>query len=64
MLVLASIEIVWLQQLLTEVGFPCTSKPILWCDNVSAGALEANLVFHVRTKHIEIDVHFIRDFVL
>ena len=32
--------------------------------NVSAGHLAANPIFHARTKHIEIDVHFIRDKVL
>lgn len=48
-------EIVWIQSSL---------KPILWCDNLSANALAANPVFHARTKHIEIDVHFVQDQVL
>lgn len=33
----------------------------MWCDNTSAGHLASNVVFHNRTKHIEIDVHFIRE---
>ena len=32
-----------------------------YCDNVSAAYLLMNLVQHQRTKHIEIDLHFIRD---
>lgn len=35
--------------------------PILWCDNLEAVYLTANPLFHVRTKHIEVDYHFIRE---
>ena len=40
------------------------TAPILWCDNLSALALASNPVFHARTKHIEVDYHFIREKVL
>lgn len=33
----------------------------VWCDNKSAIALAEKPIFHRRTKHIEIDVHFVRD---
>ncbi|KAI0519586.1 hypothetical protein KFK09_007037 [Dendrobium nobile] len=56
----AACDIIWLQRLLTEFGIH-TSPTKLFCDNVSALALAVNPVFHARTKHIEIDCHFIRD---
>lgn len=60
----ASAKIIWIQQLVTEIGCLSLAKPILWCDNISASALAINPVFHARTKHIKIDVHFVRDHVL
>ena len=35
--------------------------PIIWCDNTGAKDLSANPVFHSSTKHIEVDIHFIRE---
>ena len=57
---LAATEILWLQSLFTELGVPkLATVPIVWCDNVGASSLASNLVFHARTKHIEVDVYFI-----
>ena len=57
-------EIIWIQCVLQELCLSPSSPPLLWCDNKSAAHLVANPVFHARTKHIEMDLHFIRDHVL
>ena len=38
--------------------------PVLWCDNVFSIALSANPVFHSRSKHIEVDLHYVSEKVL
>jgi len=47
--------------LLKELHISLTSPPTIWCDNSGALALASNPVFHARTKHIEVDFHFIRE---
>ena len=54
-------ETCWLRQLLEELHAPIASATIVCYDNVSAVYMTANLVHHRRTKHIEIDIHFVRD---
>uniref|UniRef100_A0A2N9F1H2 Reverse transcriptase Ty1/copia-type domain-containing protein n=1 Tax=Fagus sylvatica TaxID=28930 RepID=A0A2N9F1H2_FAGSY len=46
-----------------QLGIFSSTLPLLWCDNIGATYLAANPLFHARTKHIEIDVHFVRDLV-
>ncbi|PKI60653.1 hypothetical protein CRG98_018954 [Punica granatum] len=56
----ATAEILWLQSLLKELGISQHHPPTLWCDNISAIYLTVNPIFHARTKHIEIDYHFLK----
>jgi hypothetical protein len=46
--------------LLNELGILHPQVASLWCDNLRAIYLFANPVFHTRTKHIEVDYHFVR----
>ena len=56
-------EVVWLQKLLVGL-FKKPLKPnIIHCDNQSYSKISANLLFHNRSKHIEIPYHYIRDMV-
>jgi hypothetical protein len=63
-LAIASAELCWMRTLLKDLGIFLSHTPILWCDNVSALAIASNPVFHARTKHIEVDFHFVRERVL
>jgi hypothetical protein len=54
-------ETCWLRQLLQELHAPISSATIVFCDNASAVYMTANPVHHRRTKHIEIDIHFVRE---
>ncbi|GKD20434.1 uncharacterized mitochondrial protein-like protein, partial [Tanacetum coccineum] len=54
-------EISWLTCLLKDLHIkPSTPVPI-FCDNASTIALASNPIHHARTKHIEIDCHFVRN---
>ncbi|KAM6582045.1 hypothetical protein CsatB_009047 [Cannabis sativa] len=57
-------EITWLQSLLTELRISLSTPPTVWCDNLSTVMLAANPILHARTKHIEIDLYFVRDKVM
>ena len=53
-------ETCWLRNLLLELHTPLTRSSLVYCDNVSAVYLSGNPVQHQRTKHIEMDIHFVR----
>ena len=49
---------------MSELGFPQTQPITVYCDNKAAIHISENPVFHERTKHIEIDCHFVREKIL
>jgi histone deacetylase 1/2 len=57
----ATAELIWVEALLRELGVKLQQKPCLWCDNLGATYLSVNPVFHARTRHTEIDFHFVRE---
>ncbi|RVW17806.1 Retrovirus-related Pol polyprotein from transposon RE1 [Vitis vinifera] len=58
---LTTCELIWLKHLLRELRFGKDEQMKLICDNQAALHIASNPVFHERTKHIEVDCHFIRE---
>ncbi|GKE87619.1 ribonuclease H-like domain-containing protein, partial [Tanacetum coccineum] len=54
----------WLRNLLCKLHTPLSSTTLVYCDNVSAVYLFCDPVQYQHTKHIEIDIHFVRDLVV
>jgi hypothetical protein len=54
-------ETVWLRQLLSDLCCPVQQATVVYCDNISAVYMSSNPVQHRRTKHIEIDIHLVRE---
>ena len=57
----ACCELTWLRYLLRDLGVLHREPTLLYCDNKAALHIAANPVFHERTRHIEMDCHYIRD---
>jgi hypothetical protein len=53
-------QLLWMRQTLQDFGYNLSKVPLL-CDNKSAIRLADNPVEHSRTKHIDIQHHFLRD---
>lgn len=52
----------WLRRLLTELlGIEEPTATVIWGDNQGAIALTKNPQHHARTKHIDIQQHFVRE---
>jgi hypothetical protein len=57
-------EVVWLQQILSNLGQLMDVLLVIYYDNIISILLVNNLVYHARTKHIEVHYHFIKEKVL
>jgi hypothetical protein len=52
-------EATWLRQLLHELQTLPSRCTLVYCDNISVMYLSTNPIQHQRTKHVEIDLHFV-----
>ncbi|CAN6446884.1 unnamed protein product [Victoria cruziana] len=59
-----TMELVWLKSLLKDIGVSSINNVKMFCDNKSAIYIASNHTFHERTKHIEMDCHYVREEVL
>jgi hypothetical protein len=54
-------ELTWIKQVLANLNIKTKEPMKMFCDNQSARHIVTNPVFYERTKHIEVDCHFIRE---
>ena len=57
----ATKEAIWLQYLLRDLGMSKYESKVLFCDNQGAISLAKNPSHHAKTKHVDVQLHFIRD---
>ena len=54
-------EGIWLKRLLVELRIPIEKSMKMSCDNQATISIAKNPIHHDRTKHVEIDHHFIKE---
>lgn len=57
-------EVLWVRNLLYELGIVLPCSPLLYCDNMGATYVLKNPVFHSRMKHLALDYFFVRERVM
>ncbi|KAJ0746343.1 putative RNA-directed DNA polymerase [Helianthus annuus] len=57
----ATCEVMWIKNVLSELQISCSLPVALFCDSKSAISISQNPIFHERTKHFELDLHFLRE---
>ena len=54
-------KVLWTKKLITEIDFPPQLPSQLKCDNKASISISENHVQHDKTKHVEVDRHFIKE---
>lgn len=54
-------EIIWISNLIKELGIECKGPAELFCDNKAVMKIAANPIYHERTEHIDIKCHTVRE---
>lgn len=54
-------EIVWIEGILKDLSLAVDLPIVLHCDNKAAQHIAAHPVYHERTKHLNIDCHYVRE---
>lgn len=54
-------ETCWIRNLLLELHIRMQNATMIFCDNISSVYMSNNPVQHQRTKHVKIDLHFVRE---
>ena len=54
-------EVIWILKILKDLNVKNPLPVKIFCDNRAAIKIAANPVFHERTKHLEIDLHLVRE---
>jgi hypothetical protein len=57
----ATAEVIWIQSVLADLSIRLNHVLCLWCDNMGVTYMTVNPHFHGRTKHIEVDFHFVHE---
>lgn len=54
-------EAAWLHNLILELSCPLSKATIVFCDNVGAMYISSYPIQYQRTKHVEVDLHFVME---
>ncbi|XP_055924729.1 uncharacterized protein LOC129956807 [Argiope bruennichi] len=57
----AAKEAIWLGKIVTDLGIAHVNGITVYCDNNGAINLSKNNMYHTRSKHIDIQHHFVRE---